>query len=152
LKETSSKSPLGERFRRRIMAPACSPRAKNVGRNVSVLSWRARKRRAAVHISRPAQVSCINTDHIEQAVSCRSMGAWGCVVGGARHQGQLSRSRARGAQRQSAASTLPYRRDFCGSQVTKHIDGIWSGNLVLQPHLQRSQVSSAIFGFRSSTV
>jgi hypothetical protein len=32
LKEISSKSPPGKRFRRRIKAPACSPRAKNVGR------------------------------------------------------------------------------------------------------------------------
>jgi hypothetical protein len=39
--------------------------------------------KAAVHIVRPAQVSCINTEHIEQAASWRSMGrlrlcGWWC--------------------------------------------------------------------------
>jgi len=56
---------------------------------------------SGTYLSRPAQVSCLNTEHIEQAASWRSMGAWGCVVGGARRRGsaQLQAHVRRGAQR-----------------------------------------------------
>ena len=85
LKEISSKSLPGKRFRRRIEAPACSPQAKNVGRvrsqckRIIVESQEAQS--SGTYLSRPAQVWCLNTEHIEQAASWRSMGA----------RGQLSR-------------------------------------------------------------